>query len=113
MLCLSAQVSKKEQERLRVSDEGNEGGLKEPDWRILKGKLCPEPKEHPIESLPPPRSLESDVIGGESRVCIQEALSEVFESNKKDYLLIMARLLPFVIPKATEVPTNERLSASL
>jgi hypothetical protein len=27
--------------------------------------------------------------------------------QKKEYLHIMIRLIPFVIPKATEVPTNE------
>ena len=52
------------------------------------------------------KGLLSDVIEGEANR-IQEALSEVFESDKKDYLLIMARLLPYVIPKATEAPTNE------
>ena len=52
------------------------------------------------------KELLSDVIVGEADR-IQEALSEVFESDKKDYLLIMARLLPYVIPKATEAPTNE------
>ena len=48
----------------------------------------------------------SDLILGETDR-IQEALNEVFESSKKDYLLIMARLLPYVIPKATEAPTKE------
>ena len=52
------------------------------------------------------KALLSDLIGAEADR-IQEALSEVFESNKKDYLLIMARLLPYVIPKATEASTNE------
>ena len=48
----------------------------------------------------------SDLILGETDR-IQEALIEVFESSKKDYLLIIARLLPYVIPKATEAPTKE------
>ena len=29
------------------------------------------------------------------------------KSNKKDYLLIMARLLPYIMPKATEVESVE------
>jgi len=52
------------------------------------------------------KELLNNVIGGEADR-IREALSEVFESNKKDYLLIVARLLPYIIPKATEAPTNE------
>ena len=32
---------------------------------------------------------------------IQEALDEVFECNKREYLQIMVRLLPYVMPKAT------------
>ena len=52
------------------------------------------------------KALLTDLIIGETDR-IQEALSEVFESNKKDYLLIMARLLPYVIPKANEAPTKE------
>ena len=52
------------------------------------------------------KELLSDVIGGEADR-IQEALNEVFESSKKDYLLIMARLLPYIIPKATEASTYE------
>ena len=66
----------------------------------------PRTKGTPNRITASTKELLSDVIGGEADR-IQEALSEVFESNKKDYLLIMARLLPFVIPKATEVPTNE------
>ena len=38
---------------------------------------------------------------------IQEALDEVFECNKREYLQIMVRLLPYVMSKATEVATNE------
>ena len=66
----------------------------------------PRTKGTPNRITASTKELLSDVIGGEADR-IQEALSEVFESNKKDYLLIMARLLPYVIPKATEVPTNE------
>ena len=66
----------------------------------------PRPKGTPNRITAATKSLLSDVISGEADR-IQEALSEVFESNKKDYLLIMARLLPYVIPKATELPTNE------
>ena len=66
----------------------------------------PRTKGTPNRITASTKELLSEVIGGEADR-IQEALSEVFESNKKDYLLIMARLLPYVIPKATEVPTNE------
>ena len=66
----------------------------------------PRSKGTPNRITAATKSLLSDLIVGETNR-IQVALSEVFESNKKDYLLIMARLLPYVIPKATEVPTNE------
>ena len=66
----------------------------------------PRTKGTPNRITASTKELLSEVIGGEADR-IQEAISEVFESNKKDYLLIMARLLPYVIPKATEVPTNE------
>ena len=66
----------------------------------------PRTKGTPNRITASTKELLSDVIEGEADR-IQEALSEVFESNKKDYLLIMARLLPYVIPKATEAPTNE------
>ena len=66
----------------------------------------PRTKGTPNRITASTKELLNEVIGGEADR-IQEALSEVFESNKKDYLLIMARLLPYVIPKATEVPTNE------
>ena len=32
---------------------------------------------------------------------IQEAHDEVFECNKKEYLNVMIRLIPYVMPKAT------------
>ena len=66
----------------------------------------PRTKGTPNRITASTKELLSDVIEGEADR-IQEALSEVFESNKKDYLLIMARLLPYVIPKATEAATNE------
>ena len=66
----------------------------------------PRTKGTPNRITASTKELLSDVIEGEADR-IQEALSEVFESDKKDYLLIMARLLPYVIPKATEAPTNE------
>ena len=66
----------------------------------------PRTKGTPNRITASTKELLSEVIGGEADR-IQEALSEVFEGNKKDYLLIMARLLPYVIPKATEAPMNE------
>lgn len=66
----------------------------------------PRTKGTPNRITASTKELLSDVICGEADR-IQEALSEVFESNKKDYLLIMARLLPYIIPKATEAPMNE------
>ena len=66
----------------------------------------PRTKGTPNRITASTKELLSDVIEGEANR-IQEALSEVFESNKKDYLLILARLLPYVIPKATEATTNE------
>ena len=38
---------------------------------------------------------------------IQEALDEVFECNKKEYLNVMIRLIPYVMPKATEIESTE------
>ena len=38
---------------------------------------------------------------------IQEALDEVFECNKREYLQIMVRLLPYDMPKATSIETVE------
>ena len=38
---------------------------------------------------------------------IQEALDEVFECNKREYLQTMVHLLHYVIPKATEVSPSE------
>ncbi len=66
----------------------------------------PRTKGTPNRITAATKSLLSDLILGETDR-IHEALSEVYESNKKDYLLIMARLLPYVIPKATLASTNE------
>ena len=51
------------------------------------------------------KALLTDLILGETDR-LHEALDEVFENNKKEYLHIMIRLLTYVIPKATEAPTN-------
>ena len=66
----------------------------------------PRTKGTPNRITASTKELLSEVIGGEADR-IQKALSEVFESNKKDDLLIMTRLLPYIIPKATEAPMNE------
>jgi hypothetical protein len=47
-----------------------------------------------------------DLIAGQTDR-IQEALDEVFERNKREYLQIMVRLLPYVMPKATEANSSE------
>ena len=52
------------------------------------------------------KELLSEVILGETNR-IQEALDEVFECNKKEYLHIMIRLIPYIMPKATEVESSE------
>ena len=52
------------------------------------------------------KALLVDLIGGQTDR-IHEALDEVFECNKREYLQIMVRLLPYVIPKATEVSPSE------
>ena len=52
------------------------------------------------------KSLLSDLILGETDR-IHEALDEVFECNKKEYLQVMIRLLPYVMPKATEIESTE------
>ena len=52
------------------------------------------------------RALLTDLIIGETDR-IHEALNEVFECNKKEYLQVMIRLLPYVMPKATEVESTE------
>ena len=52
------------------------------------------------------KALLVDLIAGQTDR-IQEALDEVFECNKREYLQIMVRLLPYLIPKATEVSPGE------
>ena len=52
------------------------------------------------------KALLTDVILGETNR-IQAALDEVFDCNKKEYLHIMIRLIPFIMPKATEVESSE------
>ena len=52
------------------------------------------------------KALLTDLIIGETDR-IHEALNEVFESNKKEYLQVMIRLLPYVMPKATEIESTE------
>ena len=52
------------------------------------------------------KALLTDLILGETDR-IHEALNEVFESNKKEYLQVMIRLLPYVMPKAIEVESIE------
>ena len=52
------------------------------------------------------KALLADLIAGQTDR-IQEALDEVFECNKREHLEIMVRLLPYVMPKATEVAPNE------
>ena len=52
------------------------------------------------------KALLVDLIAGQTDR-IQEALDEVFECNKREYLQIMVRLLPYVMPKATEVESTE------
>ena len=52
------------------------------------------------------KALLVDLIAGQTDR-IQEALDEVFECNKREYLQIMVRLLPYVMPKATELESNK------
>ena len=52
------------------------------------------------------RALLTDLIVGETDR-IHEALNEMFECNKKEYLKVMIRLLPYVMPKATEIESTE------
>ena len=48
------------------------------------------------------KALLVDLIAGQTDP-IQEALDEVFECNKREHLQIMVHLLPYLVPKATEV----------
>ena len=62
----------------------------------------PRTKGSPNRVTAKTKSLVSELILGQTDR-IQEALDEVFECNKREYLQIMVRLLPYVMPKATEV----------
>ena len=66
----------------------------------------PRTKGSPNRVTAKTKSLVSELILGQTDR-IQEALDEVFECNKREYLQIMVRLLPYVIPKATEVSPSE------
>ena len=66
----------------------------------------PRTKGSPNKVTAKTKSLVSELILGQTDR-IQEALDEVFECNKREYLKIMVRLLPYVMPKATEVCTSE------
>ena len=66
----------------------------------------PRTKGTPNRITAAPKSLLSDLILGETNR-IQDALDEVFECNKKEYLHIIIRLIPYIMPKATEVESSE------
>tara|TARA_B000000565_G_C23506295_1_gene270070 strand:+ start:288 stop:527 length:240 start_codon:yes stop_codon:yes gene_type:complete len=66
----------------------------------------PRTKGSPNRVTAKTKSLVSELILGQTNR-IQEALDEVFDCNKREYLQIMVRLLPYVMPKATEVAPNE------
>ena len=66
----------------------------------------PRTKGSPNRVTAKTKSLVSELILGQTDR-IQEALDEVFECNKLEYLQIMMRLLPYVMPKATEVESTE------
>ena len=66
----------------------------------------PRTKGSPNRVTAKTKSLVSDLILGQTDR-IQEALDEVFECNKREYLQIMVRLLPYVMPKATEMDPSE------
>ena len=66
----------------------------------------PRTKGSPNRVTAKTKSLVSELILGQTDR-IQEALDEVFECNKRGYLQIMVRLLPYVMPKATEMAPNE------
>ena len=66
----------------------------------------PRTKGSPNRVTAKTKSLVSELILGQTDR-IQEALDEVFECNKREYLQIMVRLLPYVMPKATEVESAE------
>ena len=66
----------------------------------------PRTKGSPNRVTAKTKSLVSELILGQT-ARIQEALDEVFECNKREYLQIMVRLLPYVMPKATEMDPSE------
>ena len=66
----------------------------------------PRTKGSPNRVTAKTKSLVSELILGQTDR-IQEALDEVFECNKREYLQIMVRLLPYVMPKATELESNK------
>jgi len=66
----------------------------------------PRTKGSPNRVTAKTKSLVSELILGQTDR-IQEALDEMFECNKREYLQIMVRLLPYVMPKATEVESTE------
>ena len=66
----------------------------------------PRTKGSPNRVTAKTKSLVSELILGQTDR-IQEALDEVFECNKREYLQIMVRLLPYVMPKATEMDHSE------
>ena len=66
----------------------------------------PRTKGSPNRVTAKTKSLVSELILGQTDR-IQEALDEVFECKKREYLQIMVRLLPYVMPKATEVESTE------
>lgn len=66
----------------------------------------PRTKGSPNRVTAKTKSLVSELILGQTNR-IQEALDEVFDCNKREYLQIMVRLLPYVMPKATEVESTE------
>ena len=66
----------------------------------------PRTKGSPNRVTAKTKSLVSELILGQTDR-IQEALDEVFECNKREYLQIMVRLLLYVMPKATEVSPSE------
>ena len=66
----------------------------------------PRTKGSPNRVTAKTKSLVSELILGQTDR-IQEALDEVFDCNKREYLQIMVRLLPYVMPKATEMDPSE------
>ena len=65
----------------------------------------PRTKASPNRVTAKTKSLVSELILGQTDR-IQEVLDEVFDYNKRGYLQIMVRLIPCVMPKATEMAPN-------